>query len=121
MKKYIIGIVMIVIILIAAVYLMAEKQYEHGSASHILYLCNDKSYPTGQLSFYIELQNDGHHHLIIASKPPQTDIVVTKTELGLFNYEYQGNGVDIKDSTSSLQVNFDGKLIENCHKSYPGV
>ena len=114
---------MIVIILIAALYLIAEKQYKkqyiYGSVSQS-YVCDDKSYSTERLNFYIKLQNDGQHHLIIVSKP-QTDIVVTKTELGPFNNEYEGTGIDIKDSTGSLQVIINGKLMENCGRLYQGI
>ena len=91
----------------------------------------DSNYPINIFSFTcdngamfgytLETHTDGTIHFRIPSKPPQTDIVVTKAQIAGNNFEYVGDGVDVKDSTNTLWVNLDGKTFQNCKKVYPGI
>ncbi len=74
----------------------------------------------GQTGFTVDKGRDGQFHVTIPSKPPQTDLIVNRNFIS-GGSEYHGNGIYIKDSENGLQINFNGKALQNCRQVYSGV
>ena len=116
-KRYWIWILVVCIIaIVVLLIIILSKNKQKLVPVSVGYNCGMGS-GIGQFGgFMIETRDDGLMHFRIPSKPPQTDIIVTKTPVS-YGYEYKGDGVTMTEVASNVVVNYFGKTLLDCHKN----
>ncbi len=82
----------------------------------VQFFCEGTS-PTG-FGVTIKKEDDGQYHLIVASKPPQSNIIVTKTATASGD-RYEASDIVITDELNNLHVSYRGEELTSCNKHLP--